>query len=178
LDIAICCETHGATAVGTLHRMRFADVTAVLTALEAAHVRHWVAGGWGVAVLVGRQTREHRDLDLAVHGDDMDICVSALTDLGYATETDWLPVRIELRGAGECWVDLHPVAFDDAGQGRQEGLDGAHFDYPPSAFTTGTLEGRTVPCLSRRQQRDFHRGYAHRSQDVHDLAQLDEVEPG
>jgi lincosamide nucleotidyltransferase A/C/D/E len=47
--------------------MSIPDVTAVLTALDRAHVRHWVAGGWGVAALVGRQTREHRDLDLAVH---------------------------------------------------------------------------------------------------------------
>ena len=69
--------------------MRISDVTAVLTALERANVRHWVAGGWGVAVLVGRQTRQHRDLDLAVHADDMAACVSALTDLGYVTETDW-----------------------------------------------------------------------------------------
>ena len=156
--------------------MRISDVTAVLTALDDAHVRHWVAGGWGVAVLVGRQTRRHRDLDLAVHADDMGACVSALTDLGYVTETDWLPVRLELRAPGRRWVDLHPVAFDATGQGRQEGLDGTHFTYPPSAFSIGSLGGRAVRCVSPRQQREFHTGYAHRSQDVHDLAQLDQLE--
>ncbi len=43
--------------------MRFEEVTRVLDGLDVARVRYWVAGGWGVAVLVGRQTRVHRDLD-------------------------------------------------------------------------------------------------------------------
>ena len=68
------------------------------------------------------------------------------------------------------------MAFDAAGQGRQEGLDGTHFTYPPSAFSTGSLEGRFIRCLSPGQQREFHTGYAHRSQDMHDLAQLDQLE--
>jgi lincosamide nucleotidyltransferase A/C/D/E len=42
------------------------DVIDVLDALEAESVHHWVAGGWGVDILVGSQTRAHRDLDLAV----------------------------------------------------------------------------------------------------------------
>ena len=45
--------------------MDAADVTTVLDALDQARVRHWVGGGWGVAALTGRQTRAHRDLDLA-----------------------------------------------------------------------------------------------------------------
>src|SRR4051794_21469752 len=37
-----------------------------LGVLEAAGVRCWLAGGWGVDALVGRQTRVHRDLDLVL----------------------------------------------------------------------------------------------------------------
>ena len=46
--------------------MRLADVVEILSDLRAAGCRVWVAGGWGVDALVGRQTRPHRDLDLAV----------------------------------------------------------------------------------------------------------------
>jgi lincosamide nucleotidyltransferase A/C/D/E len=92
--------------------------------------------------------------------------------LGYAAETDWLPVRIELRSSGDRWVDIHPVTFDEHGHGRQAGLDSEIFEYPSGAFSRGLIEGREVPCLSADQQRRFHSGYAHRPHDVHDLAQL------
>jgi lincosamide nucleotidyltransferase A/C/D/E len=38
----------------------------VLADLTEAGCSVWVAGGWGVDALVGRQTRLHRDLDLAL----------------------------------------------------------------------------------------------------------------
>jgi len=50
------------------------------------------------------------------------------------------------------------VTFDRTGHGRQADLAGGHFDYPPEAFTNGTLGGVVVPCLSREQQVRFHRG--------------------
>ena len=46
------------------------------------------------------------------------------SQLGYAAETDWLPVRIELRAPGARWVDVHPVNFSADGHGRQPDLDG------------------------------------------------------
>jgi lincosamide nucleotidyltransferase A/C/D/E len=153
--------------------MRVADVIEVLNALDEASVRYWVGGGWGVVALVGRQTRRHRDLDLAVDAEDLDSCLAVLGELGYAAETDWLPVRIELRASGERWVDVHSVAFDGLRHGRQAGLDGAFFDYPLDAFARGRIADRDVPCLSMAQQRRFRNGYEHRPQDIHDLAQLD-----
>ena len=113
--------------------MRFEEVARVLDALDSDGVRHWVGGGWGVAVLVGRQTREHRDLDLAVDAVDLEVCLKTLELLGYRCETDWLPVRVEYSAPGLGWVDVHPVAFDDSGHGRQQDLDGGHVDYPPGA---------------------------------------------
>jgi lincosamide nucleotidyltransferase A/C/D/E len=156
--------------------VRAEDVIAVPDMLDGARVRHWVGGGWGVAALTGRQTREHRDLDLAVDARDLERCWPVLGQLDYAAETDWLPVRMELRAPGARWVDVHPVHFDADGHGRQPDLDGGHFDYPPSAFTTGSIGGRTVPCLSAEQQRRFRTGYEHRRQDIHDLAELDALQ--
>jgi lincosamide nucleotidyltransferase A/C/D/E len=138
--------------------VRADDVIVVLDMLDRAGVRHWVGGGWGVAALVGRQTREHRDLDLAVDVEDLERSWQVLGQLGYAAETDWLPVRMELRASGGRWVDVHPVHFDEDGHGRQPDLDGGHFDYPPAAFTTGSIGGHLVPCLSAQQQRRFRTG--------------------
>ena len=32
--------------------------------IEQLGIRYWLDGGWGVDALVGRQTREHRDVDI------------------------------------------------------------------------------------------------------------------
>jgi len=58
-------------------------------------------------------------------------------------------------------VDVDPVKLDDNGHGIQSGLNGAHVGYPPSAFTTGTLNGCRINCLSVQQQRDFHEDREH-----------------
>lgn len=162
----------------TFADVRLAEVVQVLDALAAADVRHWVAGGWGVDALVGRQTREHRDLDLAVDLADLDICLAELTGLGYVSETDELPVRVELRSGEDGWVDVHPVSFDEAGHGVQGDPGGHHFDYPPEVFTSGALGARPVPCLSVAQQLVFHSGYPPRPHDVLDLALLEGLSDG
>lgn len=153
--------------------MQFQAVADVLDALDACHVRYWVAGGWGIAILVGAQTREHRDLDLAIDATDVGLCLAALDSLGYVPETDWMPIRLELRAPGARWVDVHPIEFDRSGRGRQAARNGEYFDYPPTAFTDARLNGRLINCLSVQQQRTFHTGYPHQAKDVHDLAQLD-----
>lgn len=150
-------------------------MNSVVADLTAAGCAFWVAGGWGVDALVGHQTRAHRDLDLAVGAADEGTVLRVLDRRGYVVETDWRPVRVELVAPGRGWVDLHPVAFDADGHGRQAGHDGTHFDYPPGAFTSGMLDGSTVPCLSRAQQIRFHSGYAPRTADRHDLALLGSI---
>lgn len=137
--------------------MRLNEVMAVLAGLREANCQFWIAGGWGVDALIGRQTRPHRDLDLAVDAKDESAALDVLGPLGYVVETDWRPVRVELGAPGRGWVDLHPVTFDRTGHGRQADLAGGHFDYPAEASTVGTFGGVAVPCLSRDQQVRFHR---------------------
>lgn len=155
--------------------MQRAEVLAVLGELQQAGCRTWLAGGWAVDALVGRQTRAHRDLDLAIDSRDEALAVQRLARLCYYLETDWRPVRLELVKPGYGWVDLHPVWFDDTGHGRQPDLDGGYFDYPLPAFTEGLLDGVRLPCLTRDQQLRFRRGYPQRSVDVHDVHLLDQL---
>jgi len=147
------------------------EVLAILGAVEATGTRLWVAGGWGVDALVGRQTRAHRDLDLLVDSQRLEECLALLAARCYAVETDWLPVRVEVVAAGRGWVDVHPVRLAPDGSGAQAGLNGTRFDYPADCFAIGSLAGRGVPCLTAARQRLLHTGYE-TPQDVHDLGLL------
>jgi lincosamide nucleotidyltransferase A/C/D/E len=142
-----------------------------------AGVRHWLGGGWGVDVLLGRKTREHRDLDLAVDATAETRAITALTVLGYAMATDERPTRVEFAGPAGCWVDLHPVAFDEHGNGRQVHPNGGWFEYPAESFTSAVIDGRWIACLSAAQQLVFHTGYELRPVDRHDIALLRELVP-
>ena len=88
--------------------MQLAEVHEILAELLKAGCRVWVAGGWGVDALIGRQTRPHRDLDLAVDANDETPAVWMLERRGYQVETDLGPVRVELAAWSRGWVDLHP----------------------------------------------------------------------
>ncbi|WP_037853818.1 nucleotidyltransferase domain-containing protein [Streptomyces sp. NRRL S-340] len=152
--------------------MDIADLFDVLDALHSAETPCWVAGGWGVDVLVGRHTREHRDVDLALDATREEAALQALASLGYRMETDQRPARAELAADGSRWVDLHPVVFDAEGAGRQADLQGGYYLYPRGAFTVGRLGGRAIPCLSASQQLAFREGYVLRDVDHHDIALL------
>ncbi|MGW2401818.1 nucleotidyltransferase domain-containing protein [Kitasatospora sp. NPDC001664] len=162
--------------------MNITDLFDVLDALHSTEAPCWVAGGWGVDVLVGRQTREHRDLDLALDATREAAAITALAAHGYRIETDQRPARVELAAPGRRWVDLHPVHFDTTGAGRQSDLHDGYFHYPREAFATGTLRGRTIPCLSAARQLTFRTGYTLREVDHHDIALLhtltDDPPPG
>lgn len=113
-------------------------------------------GRWSVGCrrVGGLQTRPNRDLDLAVDSLNEEAALQVLKRRGYAIETDWRPVHMELVAAARTWVDLHPVVFDAAGRGRQEDLDGRHFDYPPEAFVQGKLSGVAVPACPANSRFD------------------------
>ncbi|MET8090042.1 aminoglycoside adenylyltransferase [Micromonospora sp. NPDC005220] len=153
------------------------EVHAVLDALAVAGCEAWISGGWGVDALVGRQTRPHRDLDLAIAAEHESAALQALSRLGYVVETDWRPVRVEVVADGRGRVDLHPLRFDQAGHGHQAGLDGSSFRWPKECFTTGTIAGRPVTCISVDQQLLFHSGYEPRDVDRADLASLRKLVP-
>ena len=155
--------------------MGISDVLAVLDALAHAGCRTWVGGGWGVDALAGRQTRPHRDLNLAVDANHLAAALEVLQVLGFVVETDWRPVRVELVADASRWVDLHPVVFDSDGNGRQPDVDGGHFEYPRDCFTAGSIGGVAVACLSVDQQLRFQTGYPARDDDRHDLALLHDL---
>lgn len=148
---------------------------AVLDALQtlaAAGVGVWVAGGWAIDALVGEETRVHRDLDLAIRAEDLDVALRALGAIGYETSLDLRPVRLVVATADGRSIDLHPVTFGDDGVGRQPGDEGRVFEYPPNGFGQGTIAGVDVPCLTADQLVRFHLGYEPLDHDRRDMALL------
>lgn len=158
--------------------MTLADVMHVLDTVRSLGCRFWLEGGWGVDALLGHQTRPHRDVDLDFDADFEEELLVALAGLGYAIETDWRPNRVELAAPGARWVDLHPLTVDDDGNARQAALGGGWHVFDKSWFTTGSLDGKPVPCVSVEAQRLFHSGYALRAVDLLDLAELDRLGSG
>ncbi|RSD22932.1 nucleotidyltransferase domain-containing protein [Amycolatopsis eburnea] len=152
------------------------DARTVLRVLDAvAPNAVWLAGGWGIDALLGRQTRDHGDLDLLHRSDQEAAVLRALEALGYRETLDLRPVRFVLSdGAAE--LDLHPLDFAADGSATQKAdNDGAVFPYPADCFVAGHVGGVEVPCISAAQQIFFHQGYAPRPQDIADMRHLREA---
>jgi lincosamide nucleotidyltransferase A/C/D/E len=148
----------------------------VLRVLEALHPAEvWLAGGWGIDALLGRRTREHRDLDLLHRVDQEPAVLDALATLGYRETLDLRPVRFVLSD-GETELDLHPLVFAEDGSAVQAADNaGATFPYPADCFVTGRVDGVDVPCVSVAQQVFFHQGYAPAPHDLADMRALREA---
>jgi lincosamide nucleotidyltransferase A/C/D/E len=104
--------------------MRARDVQEVVDRLSAAGVRVWLDGGWGVDALIGRQTRDHDDLDVVIPLGESDLARGTLTPLGFELEEDEATLCFVARDAGGRRVDVHTVAFDDEGGAFQRQEDG------------------------------------------------------
>ena len=158
--------------------MTLDDLLTVIDRLEADGVGVWLDGGWGIDALVGRQTRPHRDLDLVVAEHDLPRAQGSLADLGFAHDRDvepGLPARLVLVAPDGRRVDLHPVVFDDRGNGWQPLGGGAYGLYPAEGLTaTGQVGGRSVRCLTAELQLRHHLGYPPDEDDRHDLKLLAE----
>ena len=145
-------------------------VIEVADLLESWGLPYWVAGGWGVDALVGRQTRSHRDLDLVVRDEDMTALTRALVTAGFRPikkgREDHAYAMLRKRWIFEdrqgYVLDVHPVPAT--------GWPDADRD---SLFATGSIAGRELPCLSAEAQRASRLGYPLVRNDVHDLRQLD-----
>jgi lincosamide nucleotidyltransferase A/C/D/E len=152
--------------------MTAGDVLEVLDLLASAGVEAWVDGGWGVAALLGTETREHDDLDVAVPISGVGTVREALGSAGFTTLRDWLPTALAMGDQGAREVDVHPLTPTPDGGGDQAQLRGPPFHYPPP--TGGIVGGRAVRCVPAEAQLRAHLGYPPTSKDRHDLKLLTE----
>jgi len=152
--------------------MKAETVLEVLDVLGASGISAWVDGGWGVDALLGRETRQHDDLDLIVALEQVERIREALGVRGFGPAADELPVRFVLSHAQLGGVDFHTVTFDTAGGGVQPQPNGSTFRYPPEGFVWGMIGDRAVRCVSAEIQVLCHLGYEPKEKDIHDMSRL------
>jgi lincosamide nucleotidyltransferase A/C/D/E len=150
-----------------------ADVVEILGWLGAVSVDVWLDGGWGVDALVGEQTREHKDLDLVVRDAHEHRMREALATHGFI-QVGGVPQHFVLADERGREVEVHPVRFDDQGNGHLLSEDGEPFGHSAEAFAaTGSVSGYRVACLSAESQMSNHSwGYEPGDTDVQDMRLL------
>lgn len=152
------------------------QVLAVLDELAAEGIKGWLAGGWGVDALIGRQTRRHNDIDFVISDDEPPFkeIDQALTRQGF-----WFVGKFHHPGIPAPWchtwrhragakVEVLPVPLDMV----PFVADGADIGGVKQPFAEGSINGQPVPCLSAELQLLMHRGYPQREADDHDVALL------
>lgn len=156
-------------------KMAAADVLELLDFLEDHRVQVWLNGGWGVDALLGRQTREHDDLDITISAADSQTYTDAMAELGFTTfRIDNVFNWVLVDGPGRL-VDVHLVDFSETRR------DSSGIDIYGSAglpFEVGSLEGsgqilgRKVKCETADFQVRGHTRYTPDEQDYKDVLAL------
>jgi lincosamide nucleotidyltransferase A/C/D/E len=150
------------------------DVLSVLALADGAGARLWIDGGWGVDALLGGQTREHGDLDVALEARHLDAFRKALSTHGFTAvgeegATAWNFLMAHPDGAV---VDLHVIVLDADGNGVL-GPPPAGNAYPAGSLTgRGKIADREVDCITAEWAVKFRDAYAGDADDRADVLAL------
>jgi lincosamide nucleotidyltransferase A/C/D/E len=89
------------------------DVTNLYMQLETQGIKIWIDGGWAVDALLGKETRPHKDLDIAIQWKDVPQLRELLSYQGYKQtkeDSKWNFVLADEQGHE---LDVHAFIFDD-----------------------------------------------------------------
>ena len=151
------------------------DLMTIINLLENANIKYWIDGGWGVDILAGKQTRNHRDIDVNFDAQHTEKLLNLLFEYGYKIDTDWKPVRIELYSEKYGYLDIHPFILNEDGTSKQADLEGGFYEFEKDFFSNDIFEVITIPCISLNGQKIFHSGYELRDKDKQDIAVLESI---
>ena len=151
------------------------DLMTIINLLENANIKYWIDGGWGVDILAGKQTRNHRDIDVNFDAQHTEKLLNLLFEYGYKIDTDWKPVRIELYSEKYGYLDIHPFILHEDVTSKQADLAGGFYEFEKDFFSNAIFEGKTIPCISLKGQKIFHSGYELRDKDKQDIAVLESI---
>lgn len=151
--------------------MKLIDVIEIIRGLEETGVMVWVDGGWCVDALVGRELREHGDLDIAVTRSDELVLrawlkAHSFSDRASIDKSVWNYVVGDEDGN---LIDIHIFEFDI------EGNSTYGVAYPHDSLTgTATLGGIPINCIAPEWMFKFKTGYAPAPKDIIDVEALAE----
>lgn len=156
-------------------KMAASDVVELLDFLGGRAIQVWLNGGWGVDALLGRQTREHDDLDITISATDRQALTDAMTGVGFTTfRVDNAFNWVLADGRGRL-VDVHLVDFTEM-RSSDDGIElygpaGLPFEVG-SLDGSGEIVGRKVKCETAGFQVRGHTRYTPDEQDYQDVLAL------
>ena len=149
------------------------DIVAIVDLLESSKIDVWLDGGWGIDALLGEQTRAHEDLDVIVRVEDIPSMLALLGRHGFELVDGRPPSNFVLKDSQARQVDVHPVRFDEEGNGIYRMLNGKDWVYPAAGFRgTGKVDDREVRCLTPQVQMLCHTGYEPTDEDFREMRLL------
>ena len=150
-------------------QMTAADVIEILQLFHANQIELHIDGGWAVDALLGKQTRAHDDLDIAVQHKDVAQLRLLLEARGFADvpRDDTWACNFVLGDEVGHQIDIHSYTFDSSGNN----IFGVA--YPLSSLSgIGSIHGKRVKCISPEWLVKFHTGYKLDENDYQDVKAL------
>jgi len=149
--------------------MTSGDVLDIYNLLSRNQITIWVDGGWCIDALLGEQSREHPDLDIAVQRKDNAKLRDLLEGKGFHEQqlndsAEWMYV---MKNADGKQVDVHAFEYDDAGNNIYG------IKYPYGSLTgKGTINGEEVNCIAPEWMFKFKTAYKAKDKDKIDVNAL------
>ena len=153
--------------------VREKDACEILRLALENKIKVFLDGGWGVDALVGKESREHNDIDLFAEEIDYNAFINVIKNYGftetvmeYTTEnhTVWKDDKNRI-------IDLHKFAYTENKEIMFEGDI-----FPSDVFSgKGKIGDIEICCIDAKKQVEFHRGYNFDENDVKDVFLLCET---
>lgn len=149
--------------------MTASDVFEIVMHFNQHHIEVCIDGGWGVDALLGKQTRRHADLDIAIPHADVESVRVLLEARGYTDvpRDDTRPCNFVLGDDLGHLIDIHTYTFDS------EGRLIFGVEYPLESLNgSGAVNGYPVRCITPGWLVKFHAGYKLDENDYQDVKLL------
>jgi lincosamide nucleotidyltransferase A/C/D/E len=138
--------------------------------LQSHGIKVWIDGGWCVDALLGKQTRPHPDLDIAVDHNQESLLKEWLAQNYYQEiHKDDSSVWNYVMTNGLNTIDVHVFKFND----KHENTYGIAYPYG-SLTGQGVIAGHTVRCISPEWMFRFKTAYKPADKDLRDVQALSE----
>jgi hypothetical protein len=135
-------------------------IAEVVAGLEKRHLSCWLAGGWAVDFLIGRVTREHRDVDIVIWAADASAATEALCAAGFKLQHARAPELIHFERDGVP-VTLSFIEREADGTLVTPGK-WRDWPWPPDSLSAplGRIDTVAIPIVSLASQIETKSNYA------------------
>ena len=149
--------------------MKAEHVLTIYNLLKGEDINIWIDGGWCVDALLGEQTREHPDLDIAVDRKDEESLRTLLDLYGYheVPHKDSSAWNYILENRENKKIDVHVFEFDKTGSNIYG------IKYPKDSLRgLGKIAGQKVNCIAPEWMFKFKTAYEPKPKDLLDVNAL------